>query len=386
VRKAGNRLRITAQLINVEDGYHLWSERYDRELEDIFAIQDEVALEIVDKLKIELLGGERERLTKRYTEDQEAYNFYLKGTYFLNKRTGEGLKKSIEYFQEAIKKDPAYALAYSGLADSYSVLGFYGFQAPKEVFPKAKAEAQKALEMDDTLAEAQASLGYVNLMYDWDWSAAKTRLTGAIELNPGYTVARNLYAAYLAIIGQFDEAIAEMKQATELDPLSVRLQYELGNYLRWSGRLDEAIEQLQKTLEMDPNSGVAYGHLGFCYAQKKRHEEAIGAMQKAIELVGKAPPFLGQLAYFYARSGKRDRAREILHELEETSKKRHVPSLSIAIVFAELGELDRAFEWVEKAYEEHDTFVALFKTWPEFEILRSDPRSKVLLKKIGLND
>jgi serine/threonine-protein kinase len=386
VRKAGNRLRITAQLINVEDGYHLWSERYDRQMEDIFAIQDEVTLEIVDKLKIELLGGERERLMKRHTEDQDAYNLYLKGIYFLNKRTGDSLKKSIEYFQEAIKKDPTYALAYSGLADSNSVLGFYGFQAPKEVFPKARAAAQKALEMDDTLAEAQASLGYVNLMHDWDWSAAESWLTRAIELNPGYTVAHNLYAAYLAIMGQFDEAIAEIKRATELDPLSVRLQYELGNYLRWSGRVDEAIEQLQRTLEMDPNSGLAHGHLGFCYAQKKRHEEAIGAMQKAIELVGKAPPFLAHLAYFYARAGRRDRARKILHELEETSKKRYVSSLFIAVILAEFGELDRAFEWVEKAYEEHDTFVALFKTWPEFEKLRSDPRGKDFLKKIGLHD
>ncbi|UCE41505.1 MAG: protein kinase [Candidatus Aminicenantes bacterium] len=386
VRKAGNRLRITAQLVNVEDGYHLWSERYDRQMEDIFTIQDEVTLAIVDELKVELLGEEKKKVVRRYTEKSEAYNLYLKGLYFWNKRTREGYEKAIQFFQEAIEHDPSYAPAYAGLADTFSVLAFYGFSSPRELFPKAKAVAQKALEIDDTLAEAHSSLGYIQIIYDWDWSAAESSHKRALELNPGCDKAHLYYAAYLIMMGCFDEAIAEVKLAMEIDPLSIKLHTELGNYLRWSGRLDEAMEQLQKALEMDPNSGFTNAHLGLCYAQKKRYEEAIGALQKAIELIGISPFFLGYLASYYARAGKKERAAKILQELDGMSQKTYIPPLSVAIVYAELGELDTAFEWVEKAYEERDTFVASFKTWPEFEKLRSDPRSNVLLKKIGLHD
>jgi serine/threonine protein kinase/Tfp pilus assembly protein PilF len=386
VRKAGNRLRITAQLINVEDGYHLWSERYDREMEDIFAIQDEVTLAIVDKLKVDLLGEGKAKLVKRHTEDSEAYNLYLKGRYFWNKRTGDGLKKAIEFFQKAIENDPSYAPAYSGLADSFSVLGFYGFSSPREAFPKAKAAAQKALEIDDTLDEAHASIAYISIFYDWNWDTAERSIKRALELNPGCPTAHHIYAAYFAIMGRFNEAIAEMKRSVEIDPLSIRLHTELGNYLGWSGRLDEAIEQLQKTLEMDQNFGLAHGHIGLCYAHKKRYEEAIRATQKAIEIMGKSPFFLGYLANIYAKAGKKKRAEEILHELEGISKKRYVPAVSVANIYAELGDFDKAFEWMKKAYEEHDVFMAMLKTRREFEKLRSNPRVKVLLKKIGLGD
>ena len=386
VRKAGNRLRITAQLINVEDGYHLWSERYDREMEDIFAIQDEVTLAIVDELKVDFLGEGKAKLVKRYTEDSEAYNLYLKGRYFWNKRTGEGLEKGIKYFQQAIKKDPFYALAYTGLADSFVISAFYGFSSPQEVFPKAKAAVKKALEIDDTLAEAHTSLGYISIFYDWDWHTADRSIRRALELNPGYAAAHHYYAAYLAIIGRVNESIAEMKRAVEIDPLSTRLHTELGNYFGWSGRLDEAAKQLQKTLEMDQNFGLAHAHIGLCYARQKKYEEAIVALQRAIQLMGNSPFFIGFLANIYAKSGSRDRAEEILHELEEMSKMRYVPPMSIANIYAELGEIDKAFEWMEKAYQEHDTQIAMLKTRAEFEKLRSDPRGKVLLEKIGLGD
>ena len=386
MRKAGNRLRITAQLINVADGYHLWSERYDREMKDIFDIQDEVTLTIVDKLKIELLKEEKERLLKRYTGNSEVHNIYLKGRYFWNKRTGEGLKKAIEFFQKTIENDPSYAPAYSGIADSFSVLAFYGFVSPREAFPKAKAAALKALEIDDALSEAHASLAYINMFYDWDWDTAERSLKRAVELNPGYAHAHIVYAAYLAIMGRFDEAIAKMKRSVENDPLSVRTHTELGNYLCWSGRLDEADEQLQKTLEMDQNFGLAHAHIGLCYSHQKRFEEAIKATQKGIELMGKSPIFLGYLANIYAKAGKKKRTEEIIHELEEISRKRYVPPISMANIYAELDEFDRAYEWMEKAYEEHDAFLAMFKTRPEFEKLRSDPRAKVLFEKIGLND
>ncbi len=386
VRKAGNRLRITAQLINVEDGYHLWSERYDREMEDIFAIQDEVTLAIVDKLKVDLLGGEKEKLVKRYTENMEAYNLYLKGRYFWNKRTGDGLKKAIEFFQEAIENDPSYAPAYSGLSDSFSVFGFYGFSPSREAFPKAKAAAQKALKIDDTLAEAHVSIAYISIFYDWDWDNAESSLKRALEINPGYAYAHHVYACYLAIIGRFDESIAEMKRAVEIDPLSIRFHTELGNYFGWAGRLDEAIKQLQKTIEMDQNFGLAYGHIGLCYAHKKKYEEAIRATQKAGELMGKSPFFLGYLASIYAKAGKKEKAGEILQELEGISKKIYVQPTLIANSHAELGELDEAFEWTKKAYEEHDVFMVMIKTRREFEKLRSDPRVMALLKKIGLGD
>jgi serine/threonine-protein kinase len=386
VRKAGNRLRITAQLINVEDGYHLWSERYDREMEDIFAIQDDVTLSIVDKLKIELLKEEKKRLLKRYTENSVVHNIYLKGRYFWNKRTVEGLQKAIEFFQEAIENDPSYAPAYSGIADSFSVLAFYGFSPPREAFPKAKAAALKALEIDDTLSEAHLSVAYISMFYDWDWETAERGIKRALELNPGCPTAHQYYSAYLAIMERFDEAVAEVRRAVEIDPLSIRLHTELGNYLCWAGHLDEAIEQLQKTLEMDQNFGLAHGHIGVCYSIKKRYKEAINALQKAIELMGKSPFFLGFLANIHAKAGKKKRAEEILHELEGISKNRYVPPISIANIYAELGELDRAYEWMEKAYEERDTFLALFKTRGEFEKLQSDPRAKVLLEKIGLHD
>jgi len=386
VRKAGNRLRITAQLINVEDGYHLWSERYDREMEDIFAIQDEVTLAIVDKLKLKLLEKEKEKLVKRYTEKSEAYNLYLKGRFFWNKRTVEGLQKAIEFFQIAIENDPSYAPAYSGLADCLSVLAFYGFSPPREAFPKAKAAALKALEIDDTLSEAHLSVAYISMFYDWDWDTAEGSIKRALELNPGCPTAHQYYAAYLAIMERFDEAVAETRRAVEIDPLSIRLHTELGNYLCWAGHLDEAIEQLQKTLEMDQNFGLAHGHIGICYAQKNRYKDAINAVQKAIELMGKSPFFLGYLAAIYARAGSIDKAEDILHELEGISKKRYVPPISIANIYAELGELDEAYEWMERAYEEHDTFLALFKTRGEFKKLHSDPRTKVLLEKIGLHD
>jgi serine/threonine-protein kinase len=386
VRKAGERLRITAQLINVEDGYHLWSERYDRKMEDIFAIQDEVTLAIVDKTKLKLLGKEKEKLVKRYTEKSEAYNLYLKGRYFWNKRTGDGVKKAIEFFQEAIENDPSYAPAYSGLADCFNVMAFLGQSPPREAFPKAKAAALKALEIDSDLPEAHTSVGYISMIYDWDWETAERSFKRALELNPGYAVARQYFAAYLGIMGRFNECLSEVKQAVETDPLSVRLHAELGNYLYWAGRLDEALEQFQKTIEMDPNFGIVYGYMGLCYTEKKSYKKAIEALEKGVELMRGSPFFLGYLAINYAKTGKRDEAEEILHELERIFQKRYIHPVSIANLYAELGERDKAFEWMEKAYEEHDIFLSLFKTRREFKKLRSDPRAEVLLKKIGLSD
>jgi TolB-like protein/predicted Ser/Thr protein kinase len=293
VRKAGSRVRITAQLINVTDGYHLWSERYDRDIgalccpEDIFAIQDDISLTIVDKLKVKLLKGEKTKLVKRHTEDLDAYNLYLKGRYFWNRRTEESLKKSIDCFNQAIEKDPGYALAYAGLADSYVTLQDYSSLSPKVTLPKAKQAAYKALEIDGTLAEARNSLAQV-LFREWDWQGAEKEHKRAIELNPNYASAHHWYALVLAYAARFDEAIAEMKRAWELDPLSLIINRNLGLVLCYAHRYDKAIKQLQKTLEMDPSFSLAHASLGLVYLRKAMYQEALTELQKESDIRGGA--------------------------------------------------------------------------------------------------
>jgi TolB-like protein len=275
VRKAGNRIRITTQLINVADGYHLWSEKYDRNVgelccpEDIFAIQDEISLAIVEKLKVKLLGEEKVALVKRYTDDLEAYNLYLKGRYFWYKRTREAILKGLEYFHQAIEKDPTYALAYAGIADCYNMLGFFDYLSPKEAFPKAKAAAAKALEIDGTLAEAHSSLAEVKTYYDHDWLGAEREFQRAIELNPSYSTAYQWYGEYLALMGRHDESIIMGKRALEVDPLSPIVSTNLAGFYWLARQYDEAIERYQKVLEMEPDFMVARLWLGVWLTQKR---------------------------------------------------------------------------------------------------------------------
>jgi TolB-like protein/Tfp pilus assembly protein PilF len=282
VRKTGDRLRITAQLINVVDGFHLWSEKYDREMKDVFDIQDEISRAIVDALKIKLVGEAATRLVKRYTENLEAYTLYLKGRYYWNKRTEPGLTKGIEYFEKAITKDPGYALAYAGLADCYNVISHYGAVPPKASVPKAKIAAIKALEIDDALVEAHTSLAFALYNYDFAWLAAEKEFQRAIALNPNYATAHHWYAIYLATRGRLEEAIAEMQRARELDPLSLIINTEVGWMLYFGRHYNQAIEQYQKTLEMDPSFAVAHWGLGLAYQQKAMPQEAIAEFQKAI--------------------------------------------------------------------------------------------------------
>jgi len=391
VRRAGARLRITAQLVNVADGYDLWSERYDRDIgelccpEDIFGIQDEISLAIVDKLKVKLLGKERAKLVKRHTEDLVAYDLYLKGRYLWNKRTEEGYQKSLEYFQQAIERDPTYALAYAGIADCYDLLGWYDYLPPKEAFPRAKAAAEKALEMDETLAEAKASLGWISVNYDWDWLTAESKYKRAIELNPSYATAHQWYAEYLSYMGKHDESIAEAKRAQELDPLSIIINNDLGQVFYYARQYDRAIEQLQKTLELDPNFIVAHFFLAFLYAQKAMYGKAIAEVQKAMDLSGGGDSLIvAQLGTIYSCSGRRDEAKKVLDELHGLSKKRYVSPFYIALIYMGLGQNDQAFEWLEKAYEERDHWLETLKVHPMLDSLRSDPRFTKLLKKMRL--
>ncbi len=391
VRRAGARLRITAQLVNVADGYDLWSERYDRDIgelccpEDIFGIQDEISLAIVDKLKVKLLRKERAKLVKRHTEDLVAYDLYLKGRYLWNKRTEDGYQKSLEYFQQAIERDPTYALAYAGIADCYDLLGWYDYLPPKEAFPRAKAAAEKALEMDETLAEAKASLGWISVNYDWDWLAAESKYKRAIELNPSYATAHQWYAEYLSYMGKHDESIAEAKRAQELDPLSIIINNDLGQVFYYARQYDRAIEQLQKTLELDPNFIVAHFFLAFLYAQKAMYGKAIAEVQKAMDLSGGGDSLIvAQLGTIYSCSGRRDEANKVLDKLHGLSKKRYVSPFYIALIYMGLGQNDQAFEWLEKAYEERDHWLETLKVHPMLDSLRSDPRFTKLLKKMRL--
>jgi len=385
VRKAGNRLRISAQLINVADGYHLWSEKYDRDLEDVFAIQDEISQAIVDKLKVRLLGAEKAKLVKRHTDDLEAYNLYLKGRWFWNRRTEAGLKKAIEYLKQAIERDPSYVLPYTGIADCYNILGWYGYLPPKKAFPRAKAAAEKSLEMDDTLAEAHTSLAAVREFYDWDWLAAEREYKRAIERNPSYAPAHHRYAEYLSYMGRHEESIAEVKRAKELDPLSLIINAVVGEVYYFARQYDQAIEASQRVIEMDPNFVVAHFLLAFPYAQKAMYNEAIAEAQKAMDLAGGGIPlFVAQLGTIYSYSGKRDEAKKVLDELYELSKHRYVSPFYTALIYVGLGQKDQAFEWLEKAHEEHDHPLETLKVDPMLDSVRSDPRYTALLKKMGL--
>lgn len=375
VRKAGDKLRITVQLIDSESSDHLWSENYDRKLDDVFAIQSDIAGK-AEALKVKLLGSEERRIEKKATENLEAYQLYLQGRYFWNKRTKEGLMKGIEYFEQAIRKDPNYALAYAGLAECYSILGNNGLLPPKEVYPQAKVAAMRALELDDKLAEVQTALAFVKY-HDFDFSGAEKGIKQAIELNPSFATAHYYYADFLLwIVGRTDEGIAEHKRAQELDPLSLIVSAGLGGALYLARRYDEAVEQLQKTLEMDQNFAVAHTCLGFAYLQKSMFEQAVTEFRKASNLSG--------LAYAYALSGKKDDAVETLEELRKASKEGYVSPNEFALVYVGLGQKDEAFEWLEKAIDDLSPDFSL-RVDPVYDSLRSDTRYLRLLQKVGLS-
>ncbi len=380
VLQLGDRLIIKAELVNVADGSQLWGEQYNRELSDIFALQEEIAQQISEKLRIKLTGEEKKRLTKRYTENTEAYQFYLKGRFYWNKRTSEAAKKGIEYFEQAIEKDPNYALAYAGLADSYALLGGYDVLRPKDSYPRARAAATKALEIDDTLAEAHTSIARIRMAFDWDWLAAEREFKRAIELNPNYATAHHWYGMYLVRMGRFDEALSEIKQAQKLDPLSLIINADMGAPLFFARQYDQAIEQHRKTLEMDLNFPPTHLRLGAAYEQKGMYQEAIAEYQRAIELSGDNTKTSVVLGYAYAVSGRRAEAQKELDQLKEQSNSPY----DIAMIYTALGDKEQAFEWLEKAYEDRSGGLVFLKVDPGLDSLRSDPRFADLLRRVGL--
>ena len=383
LRKAGNKLRITAQLVNVADGFPVWSEKYEHDEADIFLLQDEISLAIVDKLKVKLLGEEKERIVKRHTDNLEAYNLYLQGRFFWNKRGEEALKKSVDYFEQAIKKDPAYALAYAGLADSYITIGDWQLLPSKEVFPKARAAVLKALEIDDELAEAHNALAAIKKYYDWDWTGAEKEHKRAIELNPNYPTAHQWYAEFLFAIARFDEAVAEAKRAQELDPLSPIIYYSGGTVFYFSRQYDKAIEQFKKALNLDPTFPNAHGYMGLCYIQKGMYEDAIAELLEDMTLEGIDPKLIAEAQNIYATSGIKGVFLMSLSDLKKASEQAYVDPISLAGLYAFLDEKDQAFEWLEKAYEERSPML-VYITDPLYDNIRSDPRFKAILKKMGL--
>lgn len=374
-------LRIAAQIINVSDGSILWGDKYDGEEKEIFDIQDQIAQEVVDNLEIELRGGEKAGLVKRYTENIEAYNTYLKGRWFWDKRKEEDLEKAVNFFKEAIMKDTNYALAYAGLADCYIALSDYGSMPIQEAWVKGKNAALTALEIDDTLAEAHTSLGMIKTYYDWDWEGAEREFRRAIELNQNYATARHWYALYLMMMLRFDEAIEEIRQALKLDPLSLAINRNIGLVFYTASKYDKAIEASQRTLEMGPDYVYTRLILGLSYSQKSMYMEALEELEREKY---KGQFYLAFAGFAYAEMGKINKAQKLLEELLETSEGQLIRPSVFACLYFVIGEKDQSFKWMEKAHKDHDNYLLYIRIFPASRNLAFDPLFKELLKKMGL--
>jgi serine/threonine protein kinase/tetratricopeptide (TPR) repeat protein len=378
----GNIVVVQAELIDVENGSQLWGGQYNRKMADVFALQGDLSSEISERLRLRLTGEEKQRLTKRHTENAEAYQLFLKGRYYWNKGTEEGATKAIEYFQQAIEKDPSYALAYSGLAEAYNQLSAFAWMPPREAIPKSKAAALKALEIDDRLAEAHNALGYASFSYDWDWPGAGRHFERALALNP--SASGMAYSSYLTALGRTDESLAEAKRSLDLDPLSLVIHLRMARSLYMARQFEQAIAQCQKMLEMDPNYPLAYWQLGQAEAEKGMYREALSHLEKDSTLTRSSPMALAYVGNVLARTGERSRALQVLEQLKAISKQKYVYSLGLARVYAGLNDKEQAFAWLEKAYEERSTALYFLKVDPIWDPLRSDPRFNELLRRIGL--
>jgi TolB-like protein/Tfp pilus assembly protein PilF len=384
----GNDLSVSAELVQARDDRQLWGDQYSRKLSDALTVQQDIATEISEKLRLHLTSEEKARLTKRYTENAEAHRLYLLGRYHADKTTPDELKKGAEYFEQAIEKDPGNALAYAGLADSYDELGAFTYLSPTETFPKAKAAATKALEIDDTLADAHADLGYVAWYYDWDWAAAEREFKRAIDLNPNSAVSHLFYADCLSMWARFDESIAEYQRAQELDPLSPTIANAMGYGFLVARKYDAAIASTQKAIELDPNGVIQRVQLATAYAFKGQHTQALAEFEKVkVQLIPVSrdtenpASFLG---WMYAVSGSRTEALKMVKEYKDLAARAYVDFYFIAMIYAGLGDRDQAFRWLEKGYQEHSNQMAWLAVDPWWYPLRDDPRYKDLLHRIGL--
>jgi len=382
LKKRGD-LVVGMELVDIFDGSQLWSEQYQSKMSDLIETQEEIARQVTEKLRLKISNKHRQQLGKRYTENTAAYQLYLKGRYSWNKRTEEGLHKAVEFFEQAIKKDPHYALAYTGLADTFTMLSVYGGLEPGAAYSQAREAAVRALEIDDKLAEAHTSLAGVKEYYEWDFAGAERKYRRAIELNPRYSVAHHWYSHHLMAMGRFAEAVGEIDLAHELDPLSLSINVSVGLAFYWGHQFERAAEGFKKTLELDSSFALAHVLLGQTYGQQGRHEAAIEELQKARAL-DKTPQVNAILSHAYALSGRREEAEHLLAELDTLSNREYVPSYFIAAIYAALDQPDEAFRWLERAFEEHSAWLVWLKVDPKLDALHSDRRFAELLRRIGL--
>ena len=384
IMQSGGSLRIGTELVDVATGSQLWGTQYDRKPGDIFAIQDEISNEISGKLRLKLTRAEKKRLTKRQTDDAEAYRLYLKGRHHWNRWTEDGFYRAIEYFQQAVEKDPGYALAYAGLADSYVLMGWNSYLPPKDAFPKAKRAAMQALALDPDLGEAHTPLAAVLWLHDWQWQEAQMEFNRSLALNPAYPTANHWYAEYLMTIGRHEAAIKRMKNSQELDPLSLIISVAIGWALYMDRRYDDAIEQLRRTVELDPNYPVTYWILGLLLRKMGRYELAITEGEKGVKLSGGSSLMCAALAQTFATAGRRKKATQILDDLTKLTKQKYVAPYFFAGIHIGLGEDNRAMEYLEKAYEEHSHWLIYLHVDPSMDGLRSNPRFQDVLRSVGL--
>ena len=377
----GDRIRITAQLINIEDEFHFWSEQYDERLEDIFAIQDQIAMSIADKLAVTIHAP---KLKTQAVVNSEAYQLYLKGRVHWNARTPQDLKKGIEYFEQAVAVDSTYAAAYSGLADCYNILGYGSFIAPHSTFPKAKEAAMKAVQLDSTLSEPHASLGFYYFYYGWDWEKAEEEFRVAIALNPNYSLAYDWFAYYLTAMERYDEAIIMLQKAIELDPLSDPIHTDIGFAMYYGSNYDGAIEKLRSCIITNPRFGPAHLWLGRAYQEQRKYEEAIQEYKTALTINSGWLVPLAALSHVYGISGKTDSAELVLKNMEALAKEKFVTSYGMALGYTGLGKKDHAYECLNKAYEERSNWLVWLKTDPRFISLRGDRQFAEMVSRVGL--
>lgn len=383
VKQIGDQLIINVRLDDAQNNRQIWGEQYIRKFADILDVQNEIAQEVSTNLRLKLTGADERQIAKRYTENAEAYQLYLKGQYVWNKHTREDLQKAIEYFNQALEKDPNYALAYAGLTNSYNILG-NSYLPPREAFPKAKIYAAKALAIDDNLSEAHTAMGAVRLFYDWDFAEAEKELKRAIMLDANNAGAHQLYGDLLEITERFDAARTERKRSLELDPLSPINNVVAGTTFYFARQDAEAITQLEKTINLEPRFVLAYLYLGQTYEKQKMYEQAIATFQKGMTQVERHPQLVAAIGHAYALSGKPDEANKALAELREMSGQRYVSPYQFAVVYAGLGDKEQTFAWLEKAFQDRSFFLIWLKVEPLFDSLRDDPRFADLLRRIGL--
>jgi DNA-binding winged helix-turn-helix (wHTH) protein/TolB-like protein/Tfp pilus assembly protein PilF len=385
VQTSGDRLRTTVRLLRVADGSTVWAGTFDERLTDIFSVQDSISQRVAHALALELTEAQKSLLTRHDTTDSEAYQLYLRGRFFWNKRTRDGFERGVGYFRQAVDRDPAYGRAYSGLADSHIGTAFYHYAAPHVAMPLARAAALKAVEVDDSLAEPHASLAHVKGNYEWDWAGAERLSRKAIALEPGYATAHQWFGIhYLAPMGRLEEALAETRLARRLDPLSPVFNAFVGAALFYARRFDEAIEECGKTIDLHPDFGVAHWYLGRAYLQKGRFPEGLAELQKAVTLSGGSPLMKGTLGVGHALAGDRAAAERTLRELEELRGRSYASALDIADIHAALGDRERAFRWLDEAAAERSFHLVYLKVWPELDPLRPDPRFPALVRRLGL--